>query len=433
MRIGVLTQWYPPEPAFIPGGLAQELAARGHQVRVLTGYPSYPEGRTYPGFRQRWNDVSRVDVAPGGPEPRPRPSSPPAAGPGSLTVRRVPVYPSHDASAARRVTSYLSFAATSSLAGLRYLRGLDAIYVYHPPPTAYAAAALARLARGTPTVLHVQDVWPESVTASPMVPGGRAGSVLHRALAATMSRLYRAAAGIAVIAPSMAGLLIERGADPGRVRTVLNWTDESMFRPVPASPAAREAIGHRGRCTVMFAGNLGPFQRVHTAIRAAAAVGERMDLVIVGSGSQERELRELAGELRATNVRFLGRRPPREMAGLYAAAEYQLLTLRDLPALRGTVPCKLQAALACGSPVIVSAAGDAARLVSSAGAGLTCAPEDWRALADRFAAAAASPPAERAAMGGRALRLYEERMSLRVGTDQIEDLLGKAGAMGGPA
>jgi glycosyltransferase involved in cell wall biosynthesis len=406
MRIGILSQWYPPEPAFIPGELARELASRGHQVRVLTAFPSYPEGHVYPGYRQRWNDRTTT---------------------GSITVRRVPVYPSHDSSAARRVASYLSFAATSSLAGIRYLRDVDVIYVYHPPPTAYAAAALLQLARRTPTILHVQDMWPESVTASDMAPGGRAGSAVHRALTATMRRLYRAASGIAVIAPSMAGLVVERGADPGKVRVVLNWTDENMFRPVPVTGAAREAIGYRGRCTVMFAGNLGPFQRVQTAVRAAAEVGSRMDLVIAGNGPQELEVRRLAQDLRATNVRFLGRLPVQELAGLYAAADYQLLTLRDLPALHGTVPCKLQAALACGSPVVVSAAGDAARLVSSAGAGFTCAPEDWRALSGRFAAAAEVPARQREAMGRRARRLYEDRMSLAVGVDQIEDMLVKVG------
>ncbi|WP_345637004.1 glycosyltransferase family 4 protein [Rugosimonospora acidiphila] len=406
MRVGILSQWYPPEPAFIPGELARELATRGHEVRVLTAFPSYPEGRVYAGYRQRWNDRTTT---------------------GSITVRRVPAYPSHDNSAARRVASYLSFAATSSLAGLRYLNGVDAIYVYHPPPTAYAAAGLLQLARRIPTVLHVQDMWPESVTASTMAPGGRAGSALHRALAASMRRLYRAASGIAVIAPSMAALLIERGADPGKVRTVLNWTDENLFRPVPATAAARRAIGHRDRCTVMFAGNLGPFQRVETAVRAAAAAGDRMDLVILGSGTQEPALRQLARQLRATNVRFLGHRPAQEMASLYAAAEYQLLTLRDLPALRGTVPSKLQAALACGRPVIASAAGDVARLVESAGAGLTCAPENWQKLAETFLTAAATPPAQRAETGRRALALYQDRMSLRVGVDQIEDMLAKVG------
>ncbi len=379
MKIGVVSQWYPPEPAFVPGNLARELAARGHEVRVLTAFPNYGEGRVYPGYRQRWRDRTTT---------------------GGLTVRRVPVYPSYSASALGRVANYVSFGATSALAAPRYLADVDAIYVYHPPPTAFAGPALSRLVRRIPVVLHVQDIWPESVTASAMAPGGRVGRGLDRALGALMRRLYRTVAGIAVIAPSMAELLVERGADPGKVRVVFNWTDEELFRPVPVTPAARTAIGHRGRCTVMYAGNLGPFQRVETAVRAAAAAAGQVDLVFVGSGADEPYARRLATELGATNIRFLGRRPPAEMAELYAAADYQLITLRDLPALRGTVPSKLQAALACARPVIMSAGGDAARLVSSSGIGLVCPPEDWRTLADRFVAAAASTAADRAAAGG---------------------------------
>lgn len=412
MRVGLVTQWYPPEPAFVPGELARELADRGHQVRVLTGYPNYPGGRIYPGYRQRWKDECST---------------------GNLTVRRVPVHPSHDSSAIGRIANFLSFAATSSVAAPRALAGVDAVYVYHPPATAFAAAAVLRLVRRVPIVLHVQDMWPESVTSSSMSPTGGLGRVLDRTLGATMRRIYRAAAAIAVISPSMAELVIERGADPGKVRVILNWTDEGLFRPVPASASGRTALGHRDRCTIMFAGNIGPFQRIETAIRAAAATADKIDLVLVGSGTEEEGARRLADELGATNIRFLGRRGPEQMAELYAAADCQLICLRDLPGLRGTVPSKLQAALACGSPVVVSATGDAAHLVESTEVGLVCRAEDPVALAGRFADFAALPPTARAALGSRAREVYLERMSLRVGVDQIEDLLGKTAGPGATA
>jgi glycosyltransferase involved in cell wall biosynthesis len=407
VRIGIVTQWYPPEPNHITGELAGELAARGHEVRVLTTFPNYPDGRVYPGYRQRWNDSTTT---------------------GNITVRRVPVYPSHDGFAMRRAANFLSFAATSSLAATRYLASVDAVYVYHPPATAFAAAAVARLVGRAPIVLHVQDMWPESVTASSMTPPGYRGRLLDRTLTATMRRLYRTASAIAVISPSMAELLVERGADPDKLRVVLNWTDEQLFRPVPATASARAAIGHRGRCTVMFAGNIGPFQRIGTAIRAAVATHGQVDLVIVGSGLEEPAARRLADGLGASNIRFLGWKPPEQMAALYAAADYQLICLRDLPGLRGTVPSKLQAAFACGAPVIVSAGGDAARIVESAGAGFTCPPEDAAALAERFAAVATLSPESRTEMARRAQRTYQERMSLRTGADQIEDLLLKASA-----
>ncbi|GGR92220.1 glycosyltransferase WbuB [Micromonospora fulviviridis] len=407
MRIGLVSQWYPPEGVFIPGNLAQGLAERGHEVRVLTTFPSYPHGRTYPGWRQRWRHREEQ---------------------GAVRVRRVPSYPSHDTSAARRVLSFASFAATSTLAGVSTLRGVDVTYVYHPPPTTVAAAALHRIARRTPVVLHVQDLWPESVLHSGMAPTGWAGRAFAGGLTRLMRAAYRVAAAVVVISPTMADLVVRQGADPDRVRVVWNWTDDGLFRPVPASAEARAAIGHRGRCTVMFAGNLGLLQGIETAIRAAALVRDRIDLVLVGSGADEDAARRLAAGLGADNVRFVGRQPADRMADLYAAADWQLVCLRDLPALAGTIPSKLQAALACGAPVIGSVAGDAAALIGSAGVGLVAAPEDPRALAARFAEAAALAPAARAELGARARQVYLDRMSLSVGVDQFEDILTKAAA-----
>ncbi|GAA2501889.1 glycosyltransferase family 4 protein [Winogradskya humida] len=402
MKIGIVSQWYPPEPAYIPADLATGLVARGHRVRVLTGYPTYPAGKLYPGYRQRRHDTATIE---------------------GVTVRRVPLYPSHDRSGTRRAANYLSFAASSAAAALSYLGAADVVYVYLTPATAFAAPALLRLVRGIPVVIHVQDIWPESVTSSGMLPGGAAGRLAGSVLHAAMRQTYRMASAIAVIAPSMRDLVVARGAAASRVRVVLNWADESLFRPVGVDPAARARLGHRDRCTIMYAGAMGPFQNIGDSIRAASAARDDVDLVLAGSGIGESDARTLTASLGADNVRFLGRLPVDEMAALYAAADYQLVTLKDLPIFRGTIPSKLPAALSCGSPVLVSVPGDSAALVEGSGAGLACPPENWQALAARFRQAAALSPSARAEMGRNALDTYRARMSRRAGLDQLEDML----------
>jgi glycosyltransferase involved in cell wall biosynthesis len=419
VRFGIISHWFPPEPAFVPGGLAEELVARGHEVRVLTGFPSHPGGQPYPGFRRRWWDSSTT---------------------GGLSVRRVPSYPTDESTARRRLASQLSFLASGALAARTFLRQVDALYVYAPSAGAYAAAGLSRLVSQVPAVVHVQDLSEDppppdgQPPAGPADTGAAAGGMADRMersmIAKAMRRVYESAAGVAVIAPSMRDQVIERGADPDRVRVVLNWTDERLFRPARPSVAARRAIGHRGHCTIMHAGTIGPFQRADTAVRAAAELNGKvdLDLVLVGSGAQERHTRQLVAELGAGNVRFVERRPPAEMAELYGAAEYQLVMMRDLPALRGTVPAKLPAALSAGAPVVASAGGDTADLVERDRAGLSCPPDDWRSLADRFALAAVIPPEARAQMAQRARESYLRRMSLRLGVDQIERMLVEAAA-----
>jgi colanic acid biosynthesis glycosyl transferase WcaI len=411
MRIGIVTQWYPPEPASIPANLAEDLVTRGHDVRVLTGFPNYPDGKIYPGFQQRWKHQTRHN---------------------GVTVRRVPLYASHDANAVRRAANYLSFAATSSVAAWRFLADVDVVYVYLTPATVFAAPSLLRMFRKTPVVIHVQDIWPESVTASPMGPQGRAGKLADRILHPIMRRIYQASAGVVTIAPSMRDMVVDRGADPRRTRVVLNWADEALFHPVGATEAARRDIGYRDRCTIMYAGTMGPFQNIEASVRAAASLAGSgdLDLVLAGSGINEPAARELAAELGADNIRFLGRRPAADMAALYGAADFQLVTLRDLPIFRGTIPSKLQAALACGSPVVVSVPGDCADLVENNGVGLACPPDDWRVLADRFQQAAKLSPDERAQMTRRARMVYQTRMSRQAGIDQLEDMLIEAAVNG---
>ncbi|NYH41146.1 glycosyltransferase involved in cell wall biosynthesis [Micromonospora jinlongensis] len=399
MRIGILSYHFPPEPAFIPGSLAEELAARGHEVRVLTGFPDYPGGHVYPGWRQRWHHETHSE---------------------RLTVRRVPRYPGRAASTGTRMASYLSFAGSATLAARRYFRDVDALYVFQLPATTFATAGVLRLLGRVPAVLHVQDVW-----ASDGVDETGEGRWAVR-MGSAMTRIYRAAARIAVAAPSMRDLVVAAGADPTRVRLVLNWTDERIFHPVTPGAAARQLVRRDGRCVVMHAGTIGARQGLETAVRAAAALDRTMDLVLVGSGADERRVRGLAAELGADNVRFVERRSPVDMPELYAAADYQLVMLRDLPELRGTVPGKLQAALSCAAPVVASAGGDTAELVERARAGLSCPPEDWAALADRFWLAATIPPPTRAEMGRRGRAAYLREMSLPAGVDRIERLLHEA-------
>ncbi|MCM0673936.1 glycosyltransferase family 4 protein, partial [Micromonospora phytophila] len=258
----------------------------------------------------------------------------------------------------------------------------------------------------------------------PAAEGGRGSG----RIGAAMTRTYRAADRIAVAAPSLRDRVVAAGADPSRVRVVLNWTDERIFHPTRAGRAARQLVRRDDRCVVMHAGTIGPRQGLQTAVRAAAALDGTVDLVLVGSGADERRVRGLAAELRAGNVRFVERRSPLDMPELYAAADYQLVMLRDLPELRSTLPAKLPAALSCAAPVVASAGGDTAELVERARAGLSCPPEDWAALADRFWLAATIPPPAREDMGRRGREAYLREMSLPAGVDRIERLLYDAAA-----
>ena len=97
---------------------------------------------------------------------------------------------------------------------------------------------------------------------------------------------------------------------------------------------------------------------------------------------------------------MLGTVDAQRVPRLYADADAAAVLLRDLPIFRGALPTKTIEAMAAGRPVIVAARGEAAELVTSAGAGMVVSPGEPQALAEALRELQARPEVHRAA-GGR--------------------------------
>lgn len=392
----------------MPTVLASGLRARGHDVGVLTGFPNYPQGRIYDGYAQRWRGVERL--------------------PDGVRVHRVPLYPSHDGRALPRGLNYLSFSASAATAARAALRDRECLWVYNSPATVPLVAARERRRRGLPYLLHVMDVWPDSVLDSGMV-AGRAGRAVGSTLDRVVHRGYTHASRIAVTSRGQADLLVSRGVPAAKVEYCPVWVDEEVFRPRPHDRSVLPDEVGAGR-VVMYAGAIGHVQQLDVAVRAAAAVAHTgLQLVLVGSGIAEDGLRDLVAELGATNVHLLGRRPPEEMGVLGAAADAHLVSLADTPLLRVTMPSKLPAVLAMGLPVVMYGSGDAADVVRDAGAGFNAT--DLAGLTDAFRGLATATDAELAAYGTAGRLRYEQEFSLARGLTAVEEML--ADMVGGQA
>jgi colanic acid biosynthesis glycosyl transferase WcaI len=405
MRIGMITQWYDPESgsAVVPGGIARALVGRGHEVHVLTGFPNYPSGQLAPGYRvRRYQFESREGVS----------------------VHRVPLVPTHDRSPIRRAANYLSY-ALSAATRLRLLRNVDVWLVYSTPATVAIPALVAKTLFGRPYVLLVQDLWPDTVVGSGFVPKGRALDLIVRAIDRFCRLAYARASAVAVTAPGMVEVLRGRGVPAEALSVVPNWVDETVFRPVEPVAARPEGFG---RFVVMYGGSLGDLQGLDTAVEAMALLDDLPDLtlVFVGSGVAEERLRTLARDRADGRILFLGQQAPERMPSLMASSDVQLVSLKDLQLFRHTLPSKLQSVLASGLPVLVSAPGDAQRLVREAGAGLAVDPEDAAALAQAIRTLYGMDAGERAAMGQRGREYYMHHLSERVGSAALEELLAAA-------
>lgn len=398
VRILLVTPVFYPEPYYLRGlPFVRGLMERGFDVEVLTGFPSYPVGRIYPGYRQRlWQE----EICEG------------------VRIIRVPSYLSHDGSGLRRAATYLSMAASMTLLAPIFVRKPDLIHVNQGPATLCLPAKTTASLRKARILLDIQDLWPESVTDSGMLRWSGAVPLLNRWCQWT----YRWADHIVTLSPGVRDALVTRGVPQSRITVLYNWCDRLQEAPLPPRGTCEDRYQLGTTFNVIYAGNFGPLQALETVLGAAAllrATNPGVRFVLVGSGLEEASLKRQAAENELDNVRFIPRQPMAQLREILAYADSILVHLRDSPLNRVGIPSKLQHALASGRPVLIGAEGSAAELVRAAGSGIAFEPENAQALAAAVRSLCDMPRDTREAMGQRGRTYYLDHMSFEVGMDRL--------------
>jgi glycosyltransferase involved in cell wall biosynthesis len=386
MKVLIVSQYFWPEN-FRINDLVRGLCQRGHSVTVLTGLPNYPEGRFFRGygfFGKKREDYHGAQVV------------------------RVPMLPRGKGSGARLLLNYLSFAFFASLlAPFRCREEYDVIFVYEPSPiTVGLPALLLRKLKKAPVAFWVQDLWPESLSAT--------GAVRARWLLNLVERLvkfiYRGCDLVMVQSEAFVPSLEKLGVNRERIAYFPN-SAEDLYAPVALPQDAPERAGLPDGFRVMFAGNIGAAQDFPTIVASAELLRERKDIqwIILGDGRMKPWVAEQI-RLRGLEPTFhlLGQRPAETMPRYFAHADLLLATLRREPIFAYTIPSKLQSYMACGRPVVAALEGEGGRIVEESGAGWAVPPEDPRALADAVLAASALAQSERDAMGNRGEDFFRE-------------------------
>ncbi|HXI13984.1 MAG TPA: glycosyltransferase family 4 protein [Thermoanaerobaculia bacterium] len=360
MRVTILSQYYDPEPVPKAGEIARALRARGHDTAVITGFPNYPSGRLYKGFRLRLIQRETRD---------------------EISVVRTFEYPYHGKNVTGRLVNYWSFVFSATL-GAFFSNRSDVIYVWHPPLTVGVAAWLISSLRGIPFVYDVQDIWPESAVLSGLMKDG----VLTRLMGTLERFVYRRAAHVLVVTEGARQNLIGKGVPPEKVTVMPHWVDEGLFNESADERrgAVRQELQWEGRFVVLFAGNLGLVQGLDSVVRAATLLPAASSVLVVmmGDGSDRERLMEMTREsVDGDRVRFVERQPMTRMPEIMAAADCLLVHLRRSELSRYVIPTKTLAYLAAGRPILMAMEGAAADLVAEAGAGITVPPDDPEGLA----------------------------------------------------
>lgn len=385
MRILIYSYNYHPEPigiAPLMTELAEGLVQRGHQVRVVTAMPNYPERLVYPQYRgQLYCTETRNGVL----------------------IQRCYVSIRPNPGLIGRMMLEGSFVSLSFMQALQGERP-DLILATSPSLPACIPVALLKRFYRCPTVLNLQDILPEAAIHTGLLKN----SLGIRVFEALEGFAYHNASQISVIADAFRDNLMAKGISRDKISHIPNWVDVNFIRPLPKS-ASRFARQHQlqDKFVVLYSGNIARTQGLRNAIRAARVLSQypQIRIVIIGEAKHLQELDTFRQQLGVDNVILLPFVPRQELPDMLAAADVGLI-MQKRNVIGFNMPSKTQMLLASSKPIIASVPGNgtAAQVVLASGGGMVVQPENPTALAQGILELYQHP--ERAQRLGQQGRLY---------------------------
>jgi len=349
--------------------MAEWLAARGHDVRIVTAPPYYPAWHVADGYsgwkysHERLNDVK---------------------------IWRCPLYVPANQSGLKRILHLASFALSSIPVMLRQVFWKpDLVVVIEPPLFCAPAAWLCARLSGAKCWLHVQDFEVDAAFDLGILPFAWMKKLVSAIEQWLMQRFDR----VSTISGSMLKRLIEKGVKQEKTLLFPNWADIQQIRA-----DAKGALAFRQLLDIpeqgfiaLYAGNMGEKQGLELVIEVADLLSEQRELffVLCGEGAARARLQALVKEKQLENVQFLSLQPANKLAGMLSAANIHLV-VQKAHAADLVMPSKLTNILAVGGHAIVTANEDTELgQLAKAHPGVLelCPPEDVNALAQLISAA----------------------------------------------
>lgn len=341
------------------GEMVEWLAQKGHEVKVVTAPPYYPQwriGRGYSPYRYRQEKNNNI------------------------SIWRCPLWIPASPSGIKRLIHLFSFTA-SSFPILLYHALLwrpDVIWLAEPPlfcaPQAWLASKLGR----AKSWLHIQDFEVDAAFELGLLPKGFIQSFTLNIEKWVMQRFDR----ISTISNNMIIRLMGKGVCKDKSFFFPNWVDTKKIYPASDKGTIRQELSISDETTVaLYSGNMGEKQGLELLIAAASKLSSRPDILFIlcgEGGTRERLVKKAEG---LENIMFIPLQPIDKLNELLNMADIHLLPQRS-DAADLVMPSKLTGMLASGRPIIATADDKTEIARTLEGSGITVPPEDVDALTE---------------------------------------------------
>lgn len=295
----------------------------------------------------------------------------------------------------------------------------DCIFVQSTPPTQGAMAVILKKLKKIPLVFNLQDVFPDSLVGAGLA---KEGSPIWRIGRILENFTYRNVDEIVVISDSIKDNIVAKGVSPEKIVRVYNWGNTENIIPIEREKNLLfDRFGlDRNKFYIVYAGNLGYAQNIDLLLKVAKRLedNKHLQFLIFGAGTQEKQYKELAKDLKLNNVKFFPLLPYRETAYVYGLGDICVLMCKK--GFGGSaMPSKMWSIMATGRPILAcfDENSDVERIIKKEEIGYFVRAEDQEALGKIISDIQKSPD-ELEKRGKRARKLVETKYSKEKAIDE---------------
>ena len=254
-----------------------------------------------------------------------------------------------------------------------------------------------------PVVLHVQDIYPESISEKiPFI-----GSIVNKLLLPIDKKILKNSSKIVTISYKMRDYLIEsRNLKEEKISVVRNWQDDTIFQNY------KNQTNKSNKFTFMYLGSINPTAGVDLLIHAFGKANlEHAKLIIAGGGSDKVKCMEIAKDYPSKIIEFY------EVSGKGVPLMQDKADVLMLPLKKGVaktaLPSKLTAYMLSGKPIIASIdlGSEPANIIDDNGCGFVIEPENEKQLINCMIAVSKKGREELSKVGENSFKYAKQNLS----------------------
>jgi len=349
LKILIVTEYFYPEE-FKINEIALEWQKKGYQVDVLTNFPTYPAGKIYDNYKNKWYDKDNYK---------------------GITVHRVKSITGYKENLFKKLLKYFTFMFLGTFVAMKIGKRYDFVFGFDIGAlTGMTPAIVVQKFYKKPVTLWIQDIWPDSVYAY----GFKQTKLLTYCLNSFVKFIYKNSTVLVVSAEGFIEKIKLFSVKQQKIEYLPNWAD-ALETNVEAFQFSKEEKIH-----FTFAGNIGKVQNLDNVIQAFGSIDNKLilkaQLNIIGDGSYIDDLQQLVKNENIKNVIFWGRKPRQEMSKYFKASDFLIVSLIDKPIFSLTVPAKIQTYIAAKKPILAILNGDAAKIIEDNKLGFSAEPNN---------------------------------------------------------